>query len=197
MSKFTDILDRAQRRGIQLRTKESLDWFRKNASRLRMSQNSLMRENSMELVNSWTNIALGKLYFFTYDPKHKATLPYYDSFPLIIPFFKGRDHFKALNLHYLPPILRARFLDALYEIMSNERMDESTKFKMTYGLLKSASKYRFYKPCVKMYLHAHIRSRFLLVKPNFWEPALFLPVASWEKATAAEVWRDSREKMRD
>ena len=34
---------------------------------------------------------------FYYDPKHKATLPYYDKFPLIFPLSVGKDFFIGIN----------------------------------------------------------------------------------------------------
>ena len=47
--------------------------------------------------------------------KHKETLPFYDSFPLVIIIGKAKGGFLGMNLHYLPPTLRAKFLDALME----------------------------------------------------------------------------------
>ena len=48
-----------------------------------------------------------------YDAKHKATLPYYDGFPLILMLGPAKGGFMGLNLHYLPPVVRARLLDAV------------------------------------------------------------------------------------
>ena len=41
----------------------------------------------------------GKLNMFFYDPKHKKTLPYYDTFPLVLPLETYNDGFLGLNLH--------------------------------------------------------------------------------------------------
>jgi hypothetical protein len=52
------------------------DWFRAKA-RTAAGYRSNLVGNTDRLRNS---IAIGKMYFFYYDPKHKATLPVYDRF---------------------------------------------------------------------------------------------------------------------
>ena len=44
----------------------------------------------------------GRLNMFFYDPKFKKTLPYYDTFPLVLPLEPYSDGFLGINLHYLP-----------------------------------------------------------------------------------------------
>ena len=41
----------------------------------------------------------GRLNMFTYNPKHKKTLPYYDTFPLVLPIEKYPDGFLGINFH--------------------------------------------------------------------------------------------------
>lgn len=186
-------LQNALSKGItQTDTKESIDWFRKNVRRTAVDPSRVMREERDNLVNSWTNTAIGKMYMVYYDPKHKKTLPYYDRFPLIIPIEKYKDGILGLNLHYLPPFLRAKLLDSLYEVISNDKYNEKTKFEISYGLLKGASKYREFKPCIKRYLGNHFRSRFVRIPSAEWTPAVFLPVEQFEKASRSAVWSDSR-----
>ena len=59
----------------------------------------------------------GKLNMFMYDPKFKKTLPYYDTFPLVLPIEKYSDGFLGINLHYLPIPLRIKLLDRLVDYM--------------------------------------------------------------------------------
>ena len=47
------------------------------------------------------NVQFGKLNMFMYDPKLKKKLPYYDTFPLVLPIESYSDGFLGLNLHYL------------------------------------------------------------------------------------------------
>ncbi len=189
---FKGILERGAKAGmLPGKTQESRDWYRKKARGLKKyhSETLIMRNAGDRLK---TRVAIGSMYMFYYDPKHKATLPYYDVFPLIFPFSKTKDGFIGINFHYLPYQYRAVLMDALYDIANNERMDETTKLKLSYGVLKKASKFKYFKPCVKRYLTKHVRSRFAYVHPSEWDIAIMLPVTRWEKASQTKVWNDSK-----
>ena len=183
----------AFRKGITPRSKESRAWFMNKAKNLNVSRSKLMKEEPIELRS---RPAVGRMYMYFYDPKTKDTLPYYDRFPLIIMVGPAPKGFMGLNLHYLPLDVRAKFLDALLGTINNERYDESTRFRLSYDMLKRASRLRAFRPCLKRYLSSHVRSRLALVPAPEWEIATFLPTADFEKASSSEVYRDSRRKMR-
>lgn len=134
---------------------------------------------------------IGSMQMFFYDPKHKETLPYYDAFPLVIVVGPAEGGFHGINLHYLPPVLRAKFLDALMDIVGSKVTDD-TKFDLTYRMLKKSSKLRYFKPCFKHYLNAHVRSGFAEVAAPEWEIATFLPTAQFRKRSSQKVFSDSR-----
>lgn len=183
----------AFRAGITPRTKESRDWFRRKAQTMRrVNRSQLMKEEPIDLMNRQV---IGNMYMFFYDPKHKKTLPYYDSFPLVIVVDRAPGGFLGLNLHYLPPILRARFLDALLDTANNKLYTDDTRFRLTYELLKSSARMRYFKPCIKHYLTAHVRSRFARVPAPEWEIATFLPTADWQKGSGKQVYADSRKMI--
>lgn len=187
---FKNLELQALQAGITPRTRESREWFRRKAQRLtRINRRELMREE--ELVTTSGSI-VGSMFMFFYDPKHKETLPYYDRFPLVIVVGPAEGGFYGLNLHYLPPALRAKFLDGLMDITNNNRYDMSTKFNIRYNTLKRASKLRYFKPCFKHYLNKHVVSRFALVPSTEWEIATFLPTAQFVKDTKQVVWANSR-----
>ena len=183
----------AFRKGITPRSKESRAWFMNKAKNLNVSRSKLMKEDPIELRS---RPAVGKMYMYFYDPKHKETLPYYDRFPLIVMVGPAPKGFMGLNLHYLPLAIRAKFLDALLDTINNERYDESTRFRLSYEMLKCASKLKAFRPCLKRYLSSHVRSRLAMVPAPEWEIATFLPTADFEKASSSEVYKDSRRKMR-
>ena len=183
----------AFRKGINPRTQESREWFRKRVQRLtRVNRDQLMREP--EVTRRATH-SYGGMFMYFYDPKHKDKLPYYDRFPLTIPVEPAKGGFRGINLHYLPPVLRAKFLDALLGITNNKKYDESTKFNLTYRLLNSSRNMRYFKPCFKHYLLNHVKSRFAEVPAPEWEIATFLPTAQWEKSTAGRIYSDSRKTV--
>lgn len=185
----------AFRAGITPRTEESRKWFRQKAQQLRrVNRRALMSAEEVKLVNRQQPM-IGSMNMFFYDPKTKDTLPYYDRFPLVIIVGPAPKGFYGLNLHYLPPILRAKLLDALMDMTKNKKYNESTRFNITYKMLTATAKLRLFKPCFKHYLTQHVKSRLARVNSTEWEIATFLPMAEWEKGTAASVYRDSRKMV--
>ena len=90
----------AFRAGINPRTKEAQDWFRKKAQSMsRINRQDLLQDEQVKLVNR-QNPLIGSMNMFFYDPKHKETLPYYDRFPLAIIVKPAPGGFYGLNLHY-------------------------------------------------------------------------------------------------
>tara|TARA_R110001592_G_scaffold11777_6_gene57647 strand:- start:3486 stop:4076 length:591 start_codon:yes stop_codon:yes gene_type:complete len=182
----------AFRAGIQPRTEESQDWFRDKLRNIRnINRQSLLRDSALTRV---TRPRMGDMYMFFYDPKHKETLPYYDTFPLIIMVEKAPGGFYGLNLHYLPPILRAKLFDAL--TLTNNRYDESTRFKARYRILQSVRKLRYFQPCFKHYLTNHVESRIVKVEPPEWEVAMFMQTQRFKKSKAGAIYKDSRKRVR-
>jgi len=187
---FDDLLLRGVRSGeTPARTQASRDWFRNQARQAR-SVRPMQISRDRDRIRG--RAAVGRMYFFFYDPKTKADLPYYDTFPLIFKVANTEGGFYGINLHYLPYKLRAKLMDALYEITTNQKYDDSTRLRLSYQLLNSASKYRYFKPTFKKYLNKHVRSRFVEINPSEWDIALFLPVERFEKASKSTVWKDSR-----
>ena len=182
----------AFRAGITPRTKQSREWFMKKAKTLKSSRLQLMQDEPIQLRNRH---GIGNMYMYFYDPKHKKTLPYYDRFPLSIIVEPAKGGFMGLNLHYLPNVLRAKFLDGLMDITNNKKYDETTKFRATLNLLKGSSSLKYFKPCLKHYLVSHVKSRFALVPAPEWEIAAFLPTADFEKQSQGSIYRDSRKML--
>jgi hypothetical protein len=189
---FTDIL----RNAVDTTTAQenSRMWLREQAQSVRQVNNprNILQKNE-RLV---TNVGIGRMYLFMYDPKTKNDLPYFDRFPLIFPFQKVTGGFYGVNMHYLPHILRARLMDALYTVANNKANDDTTKLRLSYQVLNTASKFRYFKPCVKHYLNNHVKSRFLWVPAEQWDTALFLPLERFVGANKQQVWRDSRRMVR-
>lgn len=185
----------AFRAGINPRTDESRKWFRQKAAQLATpNRRALMQADEVKLVNR-QNPLIGSMNMFFYDPKTKDTLPYYDRFPLAIIVGPAPKGFYGLNLHYLPPLLRAKLLDGLMDITNNKKYDDTTRFRLSYEMLQGAANLKFYKPCFKHYLTQHVRSKLARVPAPEWEIATFLPMADWEKSSSRVVYRDSRKMI--
>lgn len=144
-----------------------------------------------------TKPSIGKLYFYTYDPKYKndvRVLPYYDTYPLTIPIEYYDDGFLGLNLHYIYPKDRAILLDKLSETLNNKKYDDTTKMRINYAMLKASSKYFEHTPCLKRYLYNHVRSKFLEIPADEWDIAIMLPTEQFVRETKTSVWKLSRGK---
>ena len=131
----------------------------------------------------------GRLNMFIYDPKFKTTLPYYDTFPLVLPLERYSDGFLGINLHYLPIPLRIALLDRLVDFSNNEKFDETTVLDLSYSTVKSI---RAVKPTIHKYLSGYVRSRFRRIDADEFTIATLLPVQRFKKASANEVWKESR-----
>ena len=131
----------------------------------------------------------GKLNMFFYNPKFKKQLPYYDTFPLVLPLETYSDGFLGINLHYLPIPLRIKLLDRLVDYSNNSQFDESTRLVVDYSKLK---KIRLIKPTIHKYLAGQVQSQFRRIDADEFTVATLLPVQRFKKATAKEVWSDSR-----
>ena len=67
-------------------------------------------------------------------------------------------------------------MDSLYTLSTNKTYNEKTKLRLSYDVLNGAAKFKYFKPCIKHYLNAHVQSRFLDISADKWDIALFLPV---------------------
>tara|TARA_R110002153_G_scaffold63253_1_gene169838 strand:- start:11780 stop:12367 length:588 start_codon:yes stop_codon:yes gene_type:complete len=189
-SHFEKLETDAFRAGVKPRTKESLAWFKKRLQSVkRINNNQILKDPLLKKVEK---PLMGRMYMYFYDPKTKDTLPYYDRFPLILMLGKEKGGFTGLNLHYLPPILRAKFFDRLSEFTNNKKYDESTRFRLTYNFLRASSKLELFKPCFKRYLTSQVESRITEVPATEWEVALFLPTDKFVKNSRQSVWKKSR-----
>ncbi|MGL6228637.1 MAG: DNA end protector protein [Culicoidibacterales bacterium] len=118
----------------------------------------------------------GKIYAFAYDAKHKATLPYWDMYPLIVYLgqsTKNANLMVGLNLHYIPPKARVEFLEELLKYASTDTITNKTRLKINWDKVKSM---RFAKHMIKTYLPSHVKGTFVEIKPADWANAVFLPV---------------------
>lgn len=195
---FDDLLLKGIRSGqMPARTQQARNWYRDQSKLVKKSdiqETQFIRQMGTDRYES--KFRIGNMYMFIYNPKHKDTLPYYDRFPLIFPINKAKGGFLGINFHYLPLQLRAKLMDALYDVASNDRYDETTKLKTSYGILTGASKYKEFKPTVKHYLSDHLVTKPVYINPTEWDMALFLPTERFIGATKTQVWQDSKKIIR-
>lgn len=185
---FEQIFDRYRRDpDIVIRSK---NWF--NQQTLLLKSRHINEKNLFKNSNLTTKILPGKFYMYYYDPKHKKTLPYYDRFPLTIPFRALPDGFIGLNFHYLSYYQRIRLLTLLMRFATNSMLDERTKLMFSWKLIDGIAKYKIAQHCVKRYLFSHVRSQFIEIDASDWHTAMMLPVARFEGRKQERIWAENQ-----
>lgn len=179
--------------GIEKNTKKSLAWFQNQLRNIKtVNRRELLKDENFKTRQ---RPLTGRMFMYFYDPKHKKTLPYYDRFPLIFMVEKAEGGFYGINLHYLPPKLRAVFFDRLTDYATNKKYDSTTRLRLSYKLLKGASKLKAFAPCFKHYLSDHVRSKMVEVPASEWETVLFMPSENFKKKNKNQIWTESKKQI--
>lgn len=190
-----DIIDGAKANKIDLRKgRQSMKWLATQSKKLKITSQEFIYSQDTNRYRNKTQIGIGYMYAFSYDPKWKAKLPYYDRFPVIFIFNIDKSHFMGLNMHYLQPVLRARLLQELYSVERNGKTTAKRKLQLSWEIIKGFSQFPLAKPCVKKYLYNHVRSKLIQIPYQEWPIVAFLPIADFAKKSQTEVWKDSRQR---
>jgi hypothetical protein len=161
-------------------TKESLEWFNRT---IRKSQKiSQVTEVTDGLKPAKLNP--GEMIVFSYMPKYKEKLPYYDMHPLVLLLDRTPDGWFGANIHYLPPKMRA---DVLFDIQYNRKTLQQIKMALENS--------EWTKPCLRKYLVSQLLTRPKSVPKEQWDIAIQLPFESFMKASQKEIWRKSKSKI--
>ena len=163
----------------------SIQWYRKKIA-------EFGKPGALDLIRDGRRSGspfFGNLNMFFYDPKFKKTLPYYDTFPLVLPLGGIAGGFFGINFHYLPIPARIRLLDKLKRFTSNSDFNESTVLNVDYSDLKNVN---LVKPTIHKYLSGYTKSEFRRIDPDEFVIAALLPVHRFKKGSENDVWRDSR-----
>lgn len=154
------------------------DWlFEKASSVSAGTARKYIQYNDQRGVSSG---AVGKLYFFKYDPKTKEKMLQYDKFPMAFVIEQYSNGFLGLNLHYVDIATRQAIIDRFLELRTNEYMDERTRMRLSYQVITSSSILnKLTGPCIKRYLYNHCRSQFIEIYPDEYDKAIELPVEEW------------------
>ena len=164
---------------------KSTQWFRDKIKEFGTpSSANLLRDGKRT-----SKPTFGILNMFVYDPKLKEKLPYYDTFPLVLPIEEYKNGFLGINLHYLSMPMRLRLLDRLVDYSNNNKFDESTRLRVDYSKLKRVN---LIKPCLKRYLASNVKTEFRKVEADEFMIATLLPVQRFKKQSDSHVFAKSR-----
>lgn len=174
-------------------------WFNQKIKQLgdRVSQASLMSNSNRR----GTSIMPGYSYLYWYRAKYEEELPYYDQFPLVLPFATDGESFTGLNFHYLDPRIRIFLVKNLLEFTTNKKLNETTKIQFSWNLIRGAAKFGPCKAAVHKYLYSHVQSQFLNIPMDQMMTACLMPVERFVSGSGGYyynkslVWQDSRRKF--
>ncbi len=183
------VAKKLQKQNLSIPKNLTRQWLIQKMKDIRITSASIMKDR--EMLRGRTII--GRFYFFQYDPKTKDKLKYYDKFPIAIPIEMYDNGFLGLNFHYVYPLVRLQLLTKLMQYASNRKMDERTRLRLSYPIIKNVGGLYKATPCIKRYLWDHVRSRFLEIQAPDWKIALSLPVQQFVKEKAPNVWKESEE----
>lgn len=203
---FARILTEGLRKGYVPRmTKQATNWFRTKARAARTTPRQIWDDRKRRKMFNLRRQMIGNLYYFFYEPAGKDTLPYYDTFPLVLPIELTDDGFLGINFHYLDYRTRAVLMDRLMELTrtNDDPADHSEQSvsgkldwrKLRYDRLRSLGRYKYFRPALKRYKFSHMKSRIIQLDMNEWNTALFLKVERFEGARTSKVWADSRKQI--
>jgi hypothetical protein len=193
---FIHAAQEAARAGVLgSRTSNAIKWYKTFARAYKNPINATKFKSYLGESSGRSIVKIGHMYAYIYDAKHKDTLTVWDAFPLVFPFRDGGDRFWAINLHYAPMEARAVIMYNLYKLLSDTKMNDQTRLRLSWQRLQQLAASRFFEPLVHCYLKSHVRSQFIHVPVTEWQTALFLPTARFQKQTAAQVNRDYAKRV--
>ena len=184
---------------ISVKMNKSLKWYRKFVREASLKDNigplKYLGDNIPHQVSNPKQIQIGQILFYTYDPKTKDEMEYYDTCPMVILFDIKPDTFFGLNVHYLHPDVRHKLMTDLKKTASNKSLKDGTKMRINWQILNSAVRNNIWvKNSVKQYLFKQIKSNVLIVPSSQWQFATWLPLERFKKASNAHVWSDSNSR---
>lgn len=142
---------------------------------------------------------LGRMYLFRYAPITRNKLPYYDTFPLMIPYYRKGSTIFGANFHYININMRRRLFENMVDLnyITDGTETDEPKFNFTYRRLKGKNLFRFLPPTIHQYKLGRVRSILIEIDAREWPLALYLPVEAFKKTKKSVVWDNSLEQIKN
>ena len=166
----------------------SLDWFRKTINKevSASEYNQLRNQIISDPIRGRRRFFQGMMYFFFYNqPEYQATLPFYDTFPLVLMLSRKKDTFFGVNLHYLPPKRR------LTLFMEMQKFGQGNRIMLPYGTMIKDRKWKILKPCFRQYKVGLVTGNLINISAEDWPIAVNLPVERFKKQGKTAIWANT------
>jgi len=211
-------LDRLrQQHGLKTNSSTSLLWLRQAVRSIR-SLKKVNPKRSFLLSSTEINHNLitpkgfkrtGEMFFFEYLPntKNRNILNHWDRFPMVLIVEIHDDGFSGINLHYLPIKYRERLFLQLIRLLSFKEdiigikkyrsRASIPRIRTSYKMLSEGKRFHLFKPAYKRYKYSRIRSKMLLIEPNYWDIAMFMLLDRFQKEQRSSVWLQSEIQIKE
>lgn len=160
--------------------KNSTKWL--NQRKMNSQKRSALRRKILgDVTREDSSITFGNMYMYEYNPedRSKQEMKYYDTFPLVLPFDKYKSShgqgFYGLNLHYLPPKVRALVLDEIRFGKKNNNI-----MIPLHNQIRNLAKNPLFEAAIHIYLYKNVLSGLSRVLPEEWIDVINLPLAVWK-----------------
>lgn len=199
LREFDNIIELVEKNKIDIRSanRRSYSWYTKQVQDTLKFGNKRDAELLIRggLKGRRAKTQQGFMYLFGYQAKHADKLPYWDKFPMVLPFSIDEKGFLGFNIHYLPYRTRSILLQRILEFATNERMDYTTRIKISWKLVQGFAKLEALQYCVKRYLWTHVRTNFRQIPPEDWGVVALLPIQQFVGVSnPAKVWSETFKK---
>ncbi|CAL9998302.1 DNA end protector [Vibrio phage K567] len=148
------------RQPVAKNQRKSIAWFKKRV-------HDAIRSKKVQVPHK------GNMYVFAYDAKTKAKLPYWDKFPCVVCLGVSKGYMLGLNLHYIPPKEREKFMERILRYANTKTVSNKTKLIIDWGRVKNM---KFSKHMVKLYILKRVKGSLEEVKPADWFNVIHMPL---------------------
>lgn len=149
--------------------------------------------DTVDIVKHPSKIKLGSLLLFSYQPKWRKVLPFYDVLPLVIPLARGGDRFLGLNVHYLPFLWRVSLTRELMKKISWKKRMQYKDVKQAIKSAKVPHSMLYY--CIRTYLYSHVMSELKEFNSQNFEMAMQEVMPRFKKETEENIYKILMSKM--
>jgi len=192
-----EIQEIKRKKGLQIAEDEAYSWFKK-AKKNPMDPTVVFCENQLMQV--------GKLNQFSYNPKLKDTLDYYDKRPLVLSLGvihrKKRRYELGLNLNFIPAPYKWFILDKIQSTYSGFFLRQRDGRSPNNALKQPQIMYRYqvvkallaqhgFEFAIRTYIPSR-KSRVYCINYNNWVDAAFLSIEKFEGITYNEMIQEFR-----
>ncbi len=138
---------------------------RKLTKKQKLQEQKLMRNKANVDRTKVNNMTTG-VYYFRYNAKWKERLRYWDRQPLAYPLDFGYDSMLAINLHWVNPLYRVKFVWQMNRA-ANAMKNPNQFVRWTYHMIKTEPHLKYLQKGIRRYLNNRISNLYNVKKEEF------------------------------